>query len=105
MSTFHYRQWVLTDIMSHFNILIPPHHLPNHLLHLLTQGSRLQHLYLAALCQQLLLEVEGGAKVQLEVGILVEALEAGELSGELKTIAEGLKEDDNPVLMVVKFKE
>ena len=36
---------------------------------------------------------------------LVEALEAGELSGELKTIAEGLKEDDNPVLMVVKFKE
>ena len=73
--------------MSHFNILIPPHHLPNHLLHLLTQGSRLQHLYLAALCQQLLLEVE--------------ALEAG----ELKTIAEGLKEDDNPVLMVVKFKE
>ena len=101
MSTFHYRQWVLTDIMSHFSILIPPHHLPNHLLHLLTQGSRLQHLYLAALCQQLLLEVEGGAKVQLEVGILVEALEAG----ELKTIAEGLKEDDNPVLMVVKFKK
>ena len=101
MSTFHYRQWVLTDIMSHFNILIPPHHLPNHLLHLLTQGSRLQRLYLAALCQQLLLEVEGAAKVQLEVGILVEALEAG----ELKTIAEGLKEDDNPVLMVVKFKE
>ena len=36
---------------------------------------------------------------------LIEALEAGELSGELKTIAEGLKEDDNPVLMVVKFKE
>ena len=36
---------------------------------------------------------------------LLEALEAGELSGELKTIAEGLKEDDNPVLMVVKFKE
>ena len=85
--------------MSHFNILIPPHHLPNHLLHLLTQGSRLQHLYLAALCQQLLLEVEGGAKVELE------ALEAGELSGELKTIAEGLKEDDNTVMMVMKFKE
>ena len=87
--------------MSHFSILIPPHHPPNHLLHLLTQGSRLQHLYLAALCQQLLLEVEGGAKVQLEVFELVEALEAS----ELKTIAEGLKEDDNPVLMVVKFKE
>ena len=73
--------------MSHFNIFIPPHHPPNHLLHLLAQGSRLQHLHLAALCQQLLLEVE--------------ALEAG----ELKTIAEGLKEDDNPVLKVVKFKE
>jgi len=27
------------------------------------------------------------------------------LGGELKTIAEGLKEEDNPVLMVVKFKE
>ena len=36
---------------------------------------------------------------------LKEALEAGKLIGELKTIAEGLKEDDNPVLMVVKFKE
>ena len=91
--------------MSHFNILIPPHHLPNHLLHLLTQGSRLQHLYLAALCQQLLLEVEGGAKVEFEAIDLIEAIEAGELSGELKTIAEGLKEDDNPVLMVVKFKK
>ena len=91
--------------MSHFSILIPPHHPPNHLLHLLTQRSRLQHLYLAALCQQLLLEVEDGAKVEFEAIDLVEALEAGELSGELKTVAEGLKEDDNPVLMVVKFKE
>ena len=27
------------------------------------------------------------------------------LSGELKIVAEGLKEDDNPVLMVVRFKE
>ena len=45
------------------------------------------------------------AIVQLEAFKLIEALEAGELSGELKTIAEGLKEDDNPVLMVVKFKE
>ena len=61
----------------------------------------MQHLYLAALCQQLLLEVESGAKVQLEAFNLIEALEAG----ELKTIAEGLKEDDNPVLMVVNFKE
>ena len=45
------------------------------------------------------------AIVQLEAFKLIEALEAGELSGELKTIAEGLKEEDNPVLMVVKFKE
>ena len=45
------------------------------------------------------------AIVQLEAFKLIEALESGELSGELKTIAEGLKEDDNPVLMVVKFKE
>ena len=41
----------------------------------------------------------------MEAFTLKEALETGELSGELKTIAEGLKEDDNPVLMVVKFKE
>ena len=45
------------------------------------------------------------AYLKLEAFDLIEALEAGELSGELKTIAEGLKEDDNPVLMVVKFKE
>ena len=45
------------------------------------------------------------AYLQFEAFDLIEALEAGELSGELKTIAEGLKEDDNPVLMVVKFKE
>ena len=45
------------------------------------------------------------AHYPLEAFDLIEALEAGELSGELKTIAEGLKEDDNPVLMVVKFKE
>ena len=35
---------------------------------------------------------------------LVDALEKGELSGKLKTIAESLMEDDNPVLMVVRFK-
>lgn len=35
---------------------------------------------------------------------LIEALENNELSGELKTIAEGLTEDDNFVLMVMKFK-
>ena len=45
------------------------------------------------------------AYIKLEAFKLIEALEAGKLSGELKTIAEGLKEDDNPVLMVVKFKE
>ena len=50
-------------------------------------------------------EVHACATMQIEAFDLIEALEAGELSGELKTIAEGLKEDDNPVLMVVKFKE
>ena len=50
-------------------------------------------------------EVHACATMQLEAFDLIEALEAGELSGDLKTIAEGLKEDDNPVLMVVKFKE
>ena len=45
------------------------------------------------------------AYLKLEAFDLIEALEAGELSGELKTIAQGLKEDDNPVLMMVKFKE
>ena len=45
------------------------------------------------------------AIVQLEAFKLIEALEAGELGGELKTVAESLKEEDNPVLMVVKFKE
>ena len=50
-------------------------------------------------------EVRACATIQLEAFELIEALEAGTLSGELKTIAEGLKEDDNPVLMVVKFKE
>ena len=41
----------------------------------------------------------------LETLDLIEALEAGELSGELKTIAENLNEDDNPVLMLIEFKE
>ena len=50
-------------------------------------------------------ELNACAIVQLESFHLIEALEAGELSGELKTIAQGLKEDDNPVLMMVKFKE
>lgn len=43
--------------------------------------------------------------VKLEPFRLIEALEAGELSGKLKDIAQGLKEDDNPVLMVIKFKK
>lgn len=43
--------------------------------------------------------------VKLEPFRLMEALEAGELSGKLKDIAQGLKEDDNPVLMIVKFKK
>lgn len=43
--------------------------------------------------------------VKLEPFRLIEALEAGELSGKLKGIAQGLKEDDNPVLMVIKFKK
>jgi hypothetical protein len=35
---------------------------------------------------------------------LVEAHKKGELSGSLAEIAAGLKEDDNPVVMIVKFK-
>ena len=35
---------------------------------------------------------------------LVEAYEAGELSGELKKIVSGMKVDDNPVLMLIQFK-
>ena len=42
--------------------------------------------------------------MKMEAFQLIEALEAGQLSGKLKTIAQGLKEDDNPVLMLVKFK-
>lgn len=40
---------------------------------------------------------------KLEAFDLIEALENDELSSELKSIAEGLQEDDNPVLMVVKL--
>lgn len=43
--------------------------------------------------------------MKMEAFQLIEALEAGQLSGKLKTIAQGLKEDDNPVLMLVKFKK
>lgn len=41
----------------------------------------------------------------LNVDRLREAYQEGKLSGKLKDIAANLKEDDNPVLMVVKFKE
>ncbi len=40
----------------------------------------------------------------MEASVLKEALEAGKLSGKLKKIAEKISEDDNPVLMTVKFK-
>ena len=36
---------------------------------------------------------------------LMDAYEAGQLSGELKEIAAGLKADDNPVLMLFHFKK
>lgn len=36
---------------------------------------------------------------------LIEAYEDGRLSGKLKDIAVNLNEDDNPVLMIIKFKE
>lgn len=39
----------------------------------------------------------------LESYKLLEALEDNKLSGKLKSVAENLKEEDNPVLMVVKF--
>lgn len=48
---------------------------------------------------------ENKAYMILQALDLIEALEAGELSGELKALAENLKEDDNPVLMLVEFKE
>ncbi len=35
---------------------------------------------------------------------LIELLEEGKLKGKLKTVAENLKEDDNPVLMKITFK-
>lgn len=41
----------------------------------------------------------------LDASKLCEAYENGELRGELKEIAKNIKADDNPVLMVVKFKE
>lgn len=42
--------------------------------------------------------------MKLEAYDLVEALEKGELNGELQTIAKELTEDDNPVIMKVRLK-
>jgi len=42
--------------------------------------------------------------VLFQAGDLLEALEAGKLSGKLKEIASGLTDDDNPVLMLARFK-
>ena len=41
---------------------------------------------------------------KLESFALKEALEEGQLEGSLKTVAQGLDEDDNPVIMVVRFR-
>ena len=55
-----------------------------------------------------LLQCAGSANlcyIQLEAFKLKEALEEGKLKGTLKSIAEKLNEEDNPVLMVVEFKK
>ena len=41
----------------------------------------------------------------LEAPDLVEAYQAGKLQGRLKEIAAGLDEEDNAVIMLVKYKE
>ena len=41
----------------------------------------------------------------LNITKVCEAYEEGKLSGKLKDIAANLKEDDNPVLMIIKFRE
>ena len=53
-----------------------------------------------------------GANIPINMSIqalgasgLIEAYEDGRLSGKLKDIAVNLNEDDNPVLMIIKFKE
>ena len=55
-----------------------------------------------------LLQCAGSANrcyLQLEAFKLKEALVEGKLKGTLKSIAEKLDEEDNPVLMVVEFKK
>jgi hypothetical protein len=41
----------------------------------------------------------------MSASFLIDSYEDGRLSGRLKEIASNLKEDDNPVLMIIKFKE
>ena len=43
--------------------------------------------------------------IRLEADELYELHKEGKLKGKLKEIAEGMKEEDNPVLMVVKYKK
>ncbi len=45
-----------------------------------------------------------GSTRLLDAATLVEALEDGKLSGKLKEMAANLKEEDNPILMQLKFK-
>lgn len=42
---------------------------------------------------------------KLEASDLLEAYEGGKLRGPLKEIAANLKEDDNPVIMIARYKE
>ena len=53
--------------------------------------------------------MESGIKncgvVKFEAYRLTEALSEGKLKGHLKEIASTLRDDDNPVLMLVRFKE
>lgn len=46
----------------------------------------------------------GVAVLALKASQLVEARKGGKLKGELKKMTENMQEDDNPILMVVKFK-
>ena len=41
----------------------------------------------------------------MSASFLIDSYEDGRLSGRLKEIASNLKEDDNPVLMIIAFKE
>jgi hypothetical protein len=43
--------------------------------------------------------------IMIEASTLIEALEKDKLQGELKRIASNLHEEDNPVLMVMKFRQ